>query len=84
MFPFIVGGFAIIGGVLVLLLKKDDDTASTDPTPNSKNKDRNPQVSNYDLDKVRQARRELRYQTRQKKKLTSTPKTDKTNDGEEE
>ena len=83
MFPFIVAGVALIGGSLVLIFRSEKTEDTKQLPDQSKDETRNPQVSNFDLDKVRQARRELRYQMRQKKKLTSI-KGSNTSGGEEE
>jgi hypothetical protein len=85
MFPFIIGGALCIGGGLVLLFRNGDEenTKNTDG-PTSESKENIPRDINYDLDKVRQARRELRFQMRQKKKLSSTVAKKSPSDGEEE
>lgn len=85
MFPFTIGGALMVGGSLVLLFRteSEENTKNTDgPTP--ENKEIIPRDNNYDLDKVRQARRELRFQMRQKKKLASTTSKKTPSDGEEE
>lgn len=84
MFPFIVAGVVLIGGGIVVLFRTENSEDTKNLPDNSKDETRNPQVSNFDLDKVRQARRELRYQMRQKKKMSSNNGGNTSNNGEEE
>lgn len=82
MLRFIVAGVAIVGGGLVLLFRNEKDDSEVVPENNQAN-DEKTSVSSFDADKVRQARRELRFQMRQKKKL-DLHKKNNPNNGEEE
>lgn len=75
--PFIIIGMSIIGGILVLWAKSDsEDTTKLPADSNTKN----PPSGEFDVEKLRAARREIRKQTRLKnKKNTSDPTS-----GEEE
>ena len=75
--PFIIIGMSIIGGILVLWAKSDSE--NTTKLPADPNTTKNPS-GDFDVEKLRAARREIRKQTRLKnKKNTSDPTS-----GEEE